>query len=768
MPRDVMHSSHWGVFTARTEGGRLVDARPFERDPDPSELISAIPQANATVRVDTPVARRGWLEHGPGGATERRGADTYVELSWNEALELVATELRRVRSQHGNAAIFGGSYGWASAGRFHHAKSQLTRFLNCFGGCTAQIYNYSYAAASAILPYVLGNDATARGVVTSWPVLVENTGLWVMFGGLPLKSSQIESGGVGRHEVGTWLRRASRAGVRFVSISPLRDDAPEAINAEWIAPRPTTDTAVMLGLAHTLLAEGLQDEAFLTTHCVGWERLRAYLLGEEDGQPKSADWAARIADVDADDLRGLARRMAASRTLISVTWSLQRADHGEQPFWMAIALAAMLGQIGLPGGGFGFAYANAAAIGNERPAFPAPTLPMGRNEAGSAIPVARIADMMLHAGGEYDFLGERRRYPDIRLVYWAGGNPFHHHQDLNRLLQAWRRPETIVVHEPWWTSTARHADVVLPATTSVERNDIAMGARDRFLVAMQQAVAPHAKARSDYEILSGLAQRLGIGETFTEGRDEMGWLRHLYAQTRDGAAERGVALPDFEAFWEAGYVEAPTVKPDVLFADFRRDPSSFPLATPSGRIELFSERLHALGYDDCGGHPAWLEPAEWLGGSPAQRFPLHLISNMPRNRLHSQLDMAGPSQRSKVQGREPCRMNPVDAASRGLQDGEVVRLYNERGSCLAGLRLSEEVRRGVVQMFNGAWFDPIQRGTPGSLDVHGNANVLTADRGTSKLGQGPSAHSALVEVERFSGELPPITAFIPPLVETQD
>jgi biotin/methionine sulfoxide reductase len=434
---------------------------------------------------------------------------------------------------------------------------------------------------------------------------------------------------------------------------------------------------------------------------------------------------------------------------------------------MLVALAAMLGQVGLPGGGFGFAYANAAAIGSERPAFPAPSLPMGQNAAGSAIPVARIADMLLDPGGEYDFLGQRRRYPDIRLVYWAGGNPFHHHQDLNRLLQAWRRPETIVVHEPWWTATARHADIVLPATTTLERNDIGMGARDRFLVAMQQAVPPFANARNDHDILAGLARNLGVADAFTEGRDEMGWLRHMYAQTRARAAERDVTLPDFDAFWEAGHVEAPTVAPDVLLADFRRDPSAAPLATPSGRIELFSETVHGFGYADCGGHPAWVEPAEWLGGTQASSFPLHLVSNMPAARLHAQLDMAGPSQDSKVHDREPCRMNPRDAAARDLHDGDVVRLFNDRGACLAGLRVSDDVRPGVVQMYNGAWYDPVDKGTVGALDVHGNVNVLTADRGTSRLGQGPSAHSALVECERFDGPLPPVTAFVPPAVEAR-
>jgi len=199
----------------------------------------------------------------------------------------------------------------------------------------------------------------------------------------------------------------------------------------------------------------------------------------------------------------------------------------------------------------------------------------------------------------------------------------------------------------------------------------------------------------------------------------------------------------------------------VLFGDFRAQPKDYPLATPSGRIEIFSDTIDAFGYDDCAGHPRWFEPAEWLGGEQAKRYPLHLVSNQPTTRLHSQLDCGKTSVAGKVQNREPVLIHPQDAAAREISDGDVVRLYNDRGACLAGARISDDVRPGVVVLSTGAWYDPH---TPTGLERHGNPNVLTLDKGTSRLAQGPSAHTALVELERAAGPIPAVRAFDTPKI----
>jgi biotin/methionine sulfoxide reductase len=583
------------------------------------------------------------------------------------------------------------------------------------------------------------------------------------FGGLAPKNFVLDSGGMQVHRSNDWMRRVRAAGIEVVYTSPLRTDMSDVLDARWLPIRPNTDTAMMLGMAHTLLSEDLHDRDFLARYCEGFDVFARYLTGESDGVPKSAEWAAAICEMDADTIRALARRAASRRTMITLAYSLQRGDHGEQPIWMGITLAAMLGQIGLPGGGFGVGYGSMGTKGLRRaPATPR-QIPTGANPTGRYIPVSRISDMLLSPGASYDFNGKRLTYPDIRMVMWGGGNPFHHHQDINKLVRAWQKPDTIVVQEIFWTPAARFADIVLPAASTLERPDISAGWWDNVVYAIKPALPLIGEARSDYAIVAGLAERLGHGAAFSEDRDEMGWVRFIYDQLKEQVAKEQVRMPEFDEFWQAGRVELPEApKPFVLFEDFRRDPKANPLRTPSGRIEIFSSTIAGFGYDDCPGHPTWIEPSEWLGSSQAARRPLHLISNQPAPRLHSQLDPSPLSKAQKVQDREPLWISPADAARRGIVDGEVVRVFNDRGACLAGAHVTDAIRPGVVQLATGAWYDPADPGHIGALDKHGNPNVLTLDKGTSKLAQGPAAHSLLVEVERFDGELPPMTAHDPP------
>jgi biotin/methionine sulfoxide reductase len=386
-------------------------------------------------------------------------------------------------------------------------------------------------------------------------------------------------------------------------------------------------------------------------------------------------------------------------------------------------------------------------------------LPIERNGIADFIPVARIADMLIHPTEAFDFNGQCLAYPDIKLVYWAGGNPFHHHQDLNRLRDAFARPETVIVHESAWTATARHADIVLPATVSLEREDIGGSPGDPLLVAMHRGVPAYAEARDDYDIFSELADRLGIAERFTEGRSARQWLRYLYEPTRRALLERGLQAPDFDEFWETGELALPTLPWDGgIVRAFRHDPAAAPLQTPSGKVEIASAKIADFGYSDCPGHPTWLRSA----GRSNSRFPLQLVANQPATRLHSQLDFGATSLKSKIKGREPVRIHPQDAAARGIRCGDIVRLYNDRGACLAGAVLSEALRPGVVQLSTGAWYDPEDPTADKTICVHGNPNVLTRDTGTSKLAQGCTGQLTVIEIERFDGPLPPVRAFDPP------
>ena len=667
----AVHLTHWGAFEAVSDGERLTEVRPWRGDPEPMPLIGNVASAqHHPARIAVPHVRKGWLDHGPGAPG--RGDEPFVPVSWDTALDLLAGELRRVYRDHGAEAVYGGSYGWASAGRFHHAQSQVHRFLNCLGGYVRHVNSYSLGTSTVLLPHVIADVNVLLTHATAKSVIAEHSELVVAFGGLSPKNAAVSPGGVSRHNARGWMSAARARGCRFVSVSPLRDDTPAEAQAEWIAPRPGTDAALMLALAQVLDADGLADTGFLDRYAVGYPRFARYLRGEADGVVKDPAWAEAITGVPAARIRELAHEMAAARTMVTVSWSLQRARHGEQPLWLGVVLAAMLGQIGLPGGGFGHGYGSASLVGEPAPQVGVPRLPQGRNAVSTFIPVARIADMLLNPGAPYDYNGQRLTYPDIRLVYWAGGNPFHHHQDLARLREAFARPDTIVVHDPFWTATARHADIVLPATMTIERDDYGSGQNDRMFFPMPALTRPHGEARDDYAIFADLADRLGVGKDFTEGRTAMEWLRHLYDEWRDSLASRyrGWPVPGFDEFWAGDGLELPVAsEPQVAFADFRADPEGHPLSTPTGKIEIFSATIDSYGYPDCPGHPVWLEPDEWLGSASrralrpaAGRQPAEGAAAQPAGRRRAQ--PVGQDRRARAGADAPCRRGSSRPARR--------------------------------------------------------------------------------------------------------
>ena len=736
---DRYTSSHWGTY--RFNG---TEIEPVADDPYPSDVGKSWWSAmhHTTARVARPSFRKGWLEARDRG---RHGDAEFVELPWDEALDITAAEFARVIREHGNKAIFGGSYGWSSAGRFHHAQSQLRRFLNCAGGFVDKRNTYSHAGAEVLFPHLFGTSWQATmGDQTTWDRVVDHAKIVLAFGGLPTRTAQIAPGGVSRHHVAGRVEQLLAKGVRVINVSPLANDTSKA---EWLSLRPGSDRALVLALAHVLFAEGLADLDFLDRCTHGWD------IWRDEVAKWTPAWAAAQCDLKAEDIVQLARDLAANPTMIAGAYGIQRADRGEETLWAIVNLAATLGQIGKPGCGFVFGLASMNSTSRPIPVRGFPALPTGQNPVKDFIPVARTTEMLENPGGPYIYDGERRRYPDIKLVAWTGGNPFHHHQDLLRLEKAWQKPDTVLVTEHSWTATARRADIVLPATSPLERDDLMMMYREDRIVYMSALKAPHGEARDDYAIFSGLAERLGCVDAFTKGRSVHDWLKHMW----DEARAKNPDLPDFKALKTAGMIDVPgSAHSGDFLSAFVADPEHASLPTPTGKIELASPTIKAMNLPDLGETPSWAEPHEWLG--TASDGMLHLISPQPNMRLHAQNDMGEASLNAKIQGREPCYLHPETAKTQGIKAGDIVCLLNARGRTLAGAVLTADIRRDSIALPTGAWLDIVQL-DDGPLEVHGNPNVLTYDRGTTTLSQGNPAHTALVKVEKWTRAVPEVTVF---------
>ena len=791
----VLTASHWGIVRATVRDGRIVRVAPFELDRAPSpnlDRLANLPYSPSRIRY--PMVREGYLKAGSASNAHRanRGKEKFVRVSWDEALDLVASEIRRVYEQYGPSAVFGRSYGWMSTGKVNGAVTLQRRLLNLMGGFVPCENSYSTAAIGKILPYVVG---TSDPRSTSWDVVLEKSERVVFWGADPLVTNDVDWLTT-LHQGTSYLRALKEKGIRTVSVNPIRTDTAEFLGSEQISPRPGTDCAMMLGMIHELVRTKEADLEFLKTHTSGWREFLDYVEGKTDGIAKTPAWAETKCGVPAAKIAGFAHDLKAHRTMLMVGWGIQRIRYGEQSHWMAFALASVLGQIGLPGGGIGTNYHYSSGgsplasgpllggiSGTPKPAKAAVTANFCehfREAFGGAIPVSRFADCFLHPGKTIDFNGRKVTYPDVRLVMWAGGNPFAHQPDTEKVRRAWAKPETIVVTDTVWTATARHADIVLPAATFWEHDDItSIGTYSNDgIAAMHRAILPQWESKSDYAIFSALAERLGCAEEFTEGLDEHGWIRRLYEDAKAKGDALGVTMPEFDEFWKKDCVLFDVKEKErhfVAFEDFRKDPKTHPLSTESGLIQLYSPKIADYGYDDCLGHPAYFEPPEGVN-TATKTTPLALMTVKSRRRLHSQLDgtfvfenrsgggLAGiedpASEPVAVDGREPLWIHPSDAEARGICSGDLVLVANGRGRALAGAYVTDRVTKGVVVLRHGAWYAPVET-EDGTLDVRGNSNTLTLDEPTSKLACGNIASTALVEVSKWTGERHDVYVFDP-------
>lgn len=783
-----MSGAHWGAFRAKVVADKVVAIKPFEFDKHPTPILDGtmdIIYSHARVRY--PLVRLDWYKNRHKSNTKERGDNKFVRVSWDEALDFVYEEVERIQKDYGPWALHVANVGWRSVGQIHSCGNHMVRALGMHGKSVGTAGDYSTGAGQMILPYVLGStEVYSQG--TSWEIILKESKTILFWANDPIKNLQA-GWNTETHEAYEYYaqlkEKVADKSIRVICVDPVKSKTQKYLNCEHLYVNPMSDVAMMLALAHTLWKENLYDKEFLETYTLGFEEFLPYLQGKTiDMVEKTPEWASKICGVAPDTIRQLARDLAGGRSQIIVGWAIQRQQHGEQPYWMISVIAAMLGQIGLPGGGISFSHhyssVGVSSSGAAMPgAFPL-NLDTGReskhtnddyNGYSSVIPVARVVDALLEPGKKINFNGHEVILPPYKMAVFSGSNQWHRHQDRNRMKLAYQRLETVVSVDYNWTATCRFADIVLPACTPYERNDIdAYGSySNRGIIAMHKLVDPLYHSKPDFEIWANFCKRMGREAEYTRSMNEMQWVKSIYNECRADNVKRGFDMPEFDEFWKKGYVLFPQGKPWVRHAGFRDDPEVNALGTPSGFIEIFSRKIDRYGYKDCFGHPVWMEKAERSHGGPnSDKYPIWLQSVHPDTRLHSQT-CESPTRRKvyTIQEREPVYISPKDAAKRGIKHGDLVRVFNDRGQLLAGAFISDDFPENVIRIQEGAWYSPLGPEI-GSLDTYGDPNTLTLDIGTSELAQGPSANTCLVEIELYKGEAPKPTGFNGPTLMNYD
>jgi anaerobic dimethyl sulfoxide reductase subunit A len=628
-----------------------------------------------------------------------RGSGQFERIGWDDALDEIAREMLRIRTRYGNAAILDASRTGSQS--MLHGRVAAQRFLYMFGGCTDLWSNMSAEAEVFAIKMTYGQSVDYK-VAGREPSDYINSKLILMWGWSP---------GDGTFGTGTmaFLKHAKRQGTKIICVDPRRTATSQQLADEHIYIRPSTDAAALLAMAYVIVSEGLHDQAYCDRYVLGFDEAhlppdapanasyRSYLFGEMDGVAKTPAWAADITGIPEDTIRQLAILFATTKpAAIQAGYAPGRTLYGEQFHRAAYALAAITGNVGIVGGSSGVSNGATGRAGIN-------SLPTGKNPINARVASPLLADLLAR--------GKAGGYPaDIKMIYSAGGDLFNQCPNAGKMAASLDGVEFIVAQDHFLTPTARHADIVLPATTFWERNDVhtPWAGAGHYAIYMRQAIAPMYECRNDIDIFDELSRRVGIN-SYSDKTEEQ-WLRKL---TED-------AVDDFDRFAEAGVARFAPPADAVAFAPQIRDPETHRFATPSGKIELYSTILAAnpdpYGLGNISAIPTWLPP-------PAinPEFPLRLCTPKSRARTHS--IHGNQAQLSRVDP-DTIWLHPDDAAARGISDGQPVRVFNEVGATVLPAQVTDRIAPGVVSIKEGAWFTPREDGQ----DTRGCANALTVDR----------------------------------------
>lgn len=679
----------------------------------------------------------------------KRGEGKFERITWDEALDEIADNLSRIVEEYGNEAVY---INFASGVMCANIAGFLPRLMNLYGGTLGWYGDYSHSQIDAAIPYLYG----ARDANT--PSDIRNSKLLVLFGDNSFETKMC--GG----SVSLYLKDAIRdANVRTIVIDPRCSETAANCADQWIAIRPGTDGALAAALAYVMIQEGLIDQKFLDEYCIGYDAstlpegvpagndYRSYILGAgPDRTAKTPAWASEITGIPEDTIIKLAREIGAAKPCaIYQGKGPQRHANGEQTARAIAMLAVLTGNVGIAGGNSG------ADFGTYR--FFEGEVPVPDNPVGIEIPVFLWTDAISRwsemTSANDGIIGSDRLPCGIKFLWnYAGNAIINQHSNINRthdILADDQACEFIVVIDTFMTSSARYADILLPDLMPVEQPSLIANdwAGDSGYVLMNKEYLPaRGECRSLYWMLSGIAERLGIEEQFTEGRSEEEWRRAIYDEARKGDPR----LPAYKDLLEAGVYRRNNPEGNhVAFKEFRDDPVGHPLATPSGKIEIYSQKI----LDDTSSFvlidgeviaalpeyaEPYLEPRLFDDG----QYPLQMTGFHHRSRAHSSYGCIEPI---KERVRQCIWINPIDAEKRGIDDGDDVYVYNCYGKLVTEAKVTPRIMPGVTAMGEGAWHDAEMFGD--RIDRGGCINTLTSSRATP-LAKGNPQHSNYVQVEK--------------------
>ena len=539
---------------------------------------------------------------------------------------------------------------------------------------------------------------------------------------------------------------------------------------EWVPIRPGSDGALIAAIAYVLMNEGLVDQQFVDTHCLGFDEehmpegvpagnsYRAYIMGEgPDKTVKTPQWAETITGYPAEKIIRLAREIGSTKPCCVIQgWGPQRHANGDTMSRSIAMLAILTGNVGIAGGGSGSAE-SVSQIGFPR-------MPEGTNPVKTRISfytwVNAIDDYTQVTAKKMGLRNKEKLDHGIKFLWNSSGNALiNQHSDLNgtrKILEDESKCECIVVVENRMTASAKFADILLPSVTPLEQDDIIQQGyqvdQSSLLIA-RKAIEPLFETRSQYDICAALSEKIGkllgqpdLAAKYTEGRSQLDWVKHLYAQARAKKPE----LPEsFDEASKIGLFKWFPMPQKVAFKAFRDDPAANPLKTPSGKIEIFSKRLWDLNqtwelpegdaiYAIPVHEKTWEGPCDYEG---MKKHPFQLIGHHYKGRAHSSyanipwLEQVAPQQ---------LWMNEADAAQRGIRHDDVVKVFNDRGAVVVRVKVTPRIMPGVLSLPQGAWYTPDKNG----VDQGGCINTLTKTHMTP-LAKGNPQHTNLVDVVKI-------------------